>query len=275
MRSCGSWSGASIRSVGCLFAWELPQYLICYGLIVFVGWRKLRPEMRPWLILLSLANVSMLTSVLNGNVDMLYILLVLLAWLLREKRWWSVLFLGLACATKQLAWFFLPFYAVLIWRSMGLKEAAGRLSIAGAIALAINLPFILWNPHAWLAGVLAPVADPMYPSGAGFVALGLNPLFPLLPGVVYTTLEALAMLFCIACYWRVCKSRPESAMLLAILPLFFAWRSLPSYFYCIALPLFILQAAPVVQTLRVQDQTGMELRVPGPAKEPVPGRSEL
>src|SRR6266851_4207764 len=33
-----------------------------------------------------------------------------------------------------------------------------------------------------------------------------------------------------------------SAMLLAVLPLFFAWRSLPSYFYCAAFPLFILLA---------------------------------
>ena len=233
------------------FAWlktnnALPLYLICYALIVFIGWKKVRPEMRPWLILLSLANVSMLTSVLNGILDIQYILFILLAWLLRNERWWSVIFLGLACATKQLAWYFLPFYAVLIWRSSGLKEALARLSIVGAIALAINLPFILWNAHAWLASVLAPVADPMYPSGAGVVALGLTPLFPLLPSAVYTALEALAMLLCIAWYWRICKSRPEAAMLLAMLPLFFAWRSLPSYFYCVALPLFILQVARVL-----------------------------
>src|SRR5712692_3985963 len=223
----------------------LPLYLICYFLIVFIGWKKLRPEMRPWLILLSLANVSMLTSVLNGNADMLYILLILLAWLLRDARWWSVICLGLAFATKQLAWFFIPFYAILIWRHAGLKEATGRLSMAGIVALAINLPFILWNPHAWLAGVLAPVADPMYPMGVGLVALSSTPALPLLPGVVYAALEALAMLFCIAWYWRICKSRPEAAMLLAVLPLFFAFRSLPSYFYCAALPLFILQVVRV------------------------------
>lgn len=233
------------------FAWlktnnALPLYLICYVLIVFIGWKKVQPEMRPWLILLSLANVSMLTSVLNGNADMLYILLILLAWLLRDRRWWSMLCLGLALATKQPAWLFLPFYAILIWQYRGLKEAVGRLSMAGVIALAINLPFMAWNFHAWLAGVLAPIADPMFPSGVGLVALGLTPLLPLLPGVVYTALEALAMLFCIAWYWRICKSRPEAAMLLAVLPLFFAWRSLPSYFYCAALPLFILQVVRVL-----------------------------
>jgi Glycosyltransferase family 87 len=224
----------------------LPLYLICYVLIVFIGWKKVHPEMRPWLLLLSLANVSMLTSVLNGNADMLYILLILLAWLLRDTRWWSALCLGLAISTKQPAWLFLPFYAILIWRHRGLKEAVGRLSMAGAIALAINLPFMLWNFHAWLAGVLAPVADPMFPSGVGVVALGLTPALPPLPGVIYTALEVLAMLFCLMWYWRICKSRPEAAMLLAVLPLFFAWRSLPSYFYCAALPLFILQVARVL-----------------------------
>jgi hypothetical protein len=71
-----------------------------------------------------------------------------------------------------------------------------------------------------------------------------------LPTVAYTSLEALAMLFCIAWYWRICKSRPEAALLLAVLPLFFAWRSLPSYFYCAALPLFILQVARVLPRQR-------------------------
>ena len=32
-------------------------------------------------------------------------------------------------------------------------------------------------------------------------------------------------------------------MLLAVIPLFFAWRSLQSYFYCSAFPLFLLMAA--------------------------------
>ncbi len=218
----------------------LPLYLLSYLAIVFIGWRKLRPEMRPWLLLIALANASMLTSVLNGNVDIFNTLLILLAWLLLDARWWSAMLLGLALATKQLAWFFLPFYAILIWRRYGLREAIGRVSIAALLMLAINLPFILWNPHAWLAGVLAPIADPMYPLGAGLVALSLTSILPLLPGIVYSVLEAIAMLLCLLWYWRICKSRPETAMLLAVLPLFFAWRSLPSYFYCAALPLFIL-----------------------------------
>ncbi|HVB73818.1 MAG TPA: hypothetical protein VNE38_09705 [Ktedonobacteraceae bacterium] len=217
----------------------LPFYLLCYLLIMFIGWKKVRPELRPWLLLASMADVSMWTAVIGGSLDLFYILLVLLSWLLLDSRWWSAIFLGLAFATKQLAWFYVPFYAILVWRRYSLREASWRISAAGLIALAINLPFILWNPQAWLAGVLAPVADPMFAMGAGIVALSSIPIFPTF---IYTTLEALAMLCCVAWFWRICKSRPEAAMILAVLPLFFAWRSLPSYFTCAALPIFILQS---------------------------------
>ncbi|TMD45122.1 MAG: hypothetical protein E6I93_16910 [Chloroflexi bacterium] len=221
----------------------LPFYLLCYLLLVIIGLKVVRPEIRPWLLLLSLANVSMWTSVVGGNVDLLYILFIVLAWLAQDSRRWSAIFLGLAIASKQPAWLFVPFYAIMILRQYNFKEVLYRLSIAGIIALALNLPFILWSPQAWFAGVLAPIADPMFPLGVGLIAVSFTPLVPILPGTVYLALEAIAMLFCLGWYWRICKQHPESAMLLAVLPLFFAWRSLPSYFYCAAFPIIILQAA--------------------------------
>jgi uncharacterized membrane protein len=131
----------------------------------------------------------------------------------------------------------------MVWRHYGLKEMFYRLFIAGSLGLAINLPFILWNPQAWVAGILAPVADPMFPMGVGLVGLSVTHLLPYLPTWIYTTLEGCAMLGSVVVYWRICRTRPEIAMLLAVLPLFFAWRSLPSYFYCAAFPLFVLMAA--------------------------------
>jgi uncharacterized membrane protein len=139
----------------------LAFYLICYIVLIAIAWKVARPELRPWILLLSLANVSMWTSVVGGNLDVLNILLIVLAWLLRERGWWSALFLGLALASKQLSWFFVPFYAMMVWRQYNFTEAARRCAIAGGIALAINIPFILWNPHAWIAGVMAPMSDPM------------------------------------------------------------------------------------------------------------------
>jgi uncharacterized membrane protein len=128
----------------------------------------------------------------------------------------------------------------MVWRNYSFKEAVRRLSIAGAVALAINLPFILWDPHAWLSGILAPVVDPMFPMGDGLISLSFASVLPFFPTWVYSILEVSTMFLCLGWYWRVCKKYPEAAIILAFVPLFFAWRSLPSYFYCSAYPLFVL-----------------------------------
>ena len=185
----------------------------------------------------------MLSAALGGDLDLWYVLLLVVAWLLREKRWRSALFLGLALASKQIAWFFVPFYLILIWRQHSLREGVLRLTIAGSVALAVNLPFIIWNPGAWLAGVLAPMADPMFPLGVGLVNLSSSHLLPYLPNWLYLALEAGAMAAVLAYYWRICRACPEAAMFLAVVPLFLAWRSLPSYFSCTAFPLFVLMVA--------------------------------
>lgn len=225
-------------------------YFASYLVLVALAWKLVRPELRPWVLLLGLANVGMLSSVAGGNLDIFNILLIVFAWLLRERKWSSAVFLGLAVATKQPSWLLVPFYAIMVWRHYDFKEAVRRLTIAGVVALAINLPFILWDPHAWLSGVLAPVVDPMFPLGDGFISLSFASLMPFFPGWVYDVLEVSTMFICLVWYWRVCKERPEAALLFAFMPLFFAWRSLPSYFYVSAFPLFILLTSRGLPRLR-------------------------
>src|SRR5216117_1023943 len=180
----------------------LPFYLLSYLLLMGLAVKIARPEMRLWVLLLGVANVSMWSSTAWANLDIFYTLLIVLVWLLRDKRWSSAILLGLALASKQIAWFFIPFYMIMVLRHYGWKECVYRLAIAGSIGLAINLPFILWNPQAWLAGILAPVADPMFPMGVGIVNLSVTHLIPYLPERVYTVLQIAAFLISIALYWR-------------------------------------------------------------------------
>jgi len=221
----------------------LPFYLLCYLLLIALAWKLAHPEIRPWIVLLAIANVPMLASTRGGNVDILYILLVMLAWWFRNHRWSSAVYFGLALASKQIAWYFAPFYLIMIWRHYGFKEAIYRMAIASGLGLLINLPFIMWDWKAWLAGVMAPVADPMFPMGVGLINLSDTHLLPYLPQTVYALLEGVAMLLVLVWYWHICRKRPEAALLLAFLPLFFAWRSLSSYFYCAAFPIFIVMTA--------------------------------
>jgi uncharacterized membrane protein len=223
----------------------LPFYLCCYLALVALGWSAARKELRPWIVVFALANISMWSSVVGGNLDVLTILFVVMAWLWRRHRWRSALALGLALACKQPAWFYLLFYALLLIRTSSWGEAARRILIAVGVMLIFNLPFMLWNPQAWFAGVMAPIADPMFPMGVGLVGLVGSPfMHTYLPGTVYAVLEyAIFYPACLLWYWNLCRSHPEAAMLLAVLPLFFAWRSLPSYFACAAFPMFLLLAA--------------------------------
>jgi uncharacterized membrane protein len=221
----------------------LSFYVLSYLVLIGIALKMARPELRPWVLLLSLANVPMWSSTIGGNLDVFNILLLALTWLLRDKRWWSAICLGLAIATKQIAWYFIPFYIIMVLRQYGFKEALYRSIIAGGVGLAINLPFILWNAHAWMAGIMAPIADPMFPLGVGIINLSTSHLLPYFSTKVYTVLEGLAMITALIWYWRICKKHPEAVMLLAVLPLFFAWRSLPSYFYCVAYPVFVLMSS--------------------------------
>lgn len=225
----------------------LPLYLLCYLLLLAVAYKVARPELRPWVLLLGMANVPMWSTTASGNLDILYVLFIVIAWLMRNHRWRSAVFLGLAIASKQIAWLFLPFYLIMIWRQYGLAEAIRRLTIAAGIFLVCNLPFILWNPQAWLAGVLVPIADPMFPLGEGLINLSIVHLLPFFSTSVYQVLEGIALLLSLAWYWRLSRRHPEAAMLLAVVPLLFAWRSLPTYFYCAAFPIFVLMVA---KTLR-------------------------
>jgi uncharacterized membrane protein len=221
----------------------LPLFLASYILLVIVAWRCARPAVRRWLLLLSMANLPMWDSTFGSNLDVFCFLFITLAWLQRDRRWHSACFLGLAVASKQLAWLFVPFYVLLIWRSISPREASLRFSLIIGIFLLFNLPFIVWNPPAWLAGVFAPMIDPMFPLGVGLIALSNAHVLPYLPDWCYGLLEGTAMLGALAWYRRECLRYPEAAMALAVLPLFFAWRSLPSYFAGIAFPLFVLLVA--------------------------------
>ncbi|HEX5439298.1 MAG TPA: glycosyltransferase 87 family protein [Ktedonobacterales bacterium] len=225
------WAGLS--SVVLFFA-------LCLLALTVLLVRSAPPDSRVWLALLVLADAPLLNAALVGDLDVFYILLLFIAW-----RWWrrpvvSTVAFGLALAAKQLAWFFAPFYLLLVWRRSGAREAVKRLVGGVAIFAVINAPFVINNPEAWLRGVLAPQIDPMFPLGNGLVRLSLAGVLPLAPAPVYLALEALAIAACLLVYWRQPRPGAGLGFVLAVTPLWFAWRSLTTYFYFVTLPALAL-----------------------------------
>ncbi len=218
----------------------VPLTLLCWLALVALLVMAAPRDLRLWVGLLALADVPLLNAAGVADPDILYLLPLFAAWRWRERGALSAVTLGLALAAKQLAWFSAPFYAALVWRERGWRAALARLAGSGAVFAVINLPFFINNPRAWLSGVLAPQLDPMFPLGNGLIRLALSGMLPLAPTPVYTALELLTMVAALVWYWRTCLRAPALGYALAVAPLFFAWRSLTTYFYFTALPALAL-----------------------------------
>jgi hypothetical protein len=80
----------------------------------------------------------------------------------------------------------------------------------------------------------------MFARGAGLVFLSTNGILALFPATTYLVLEAIVGLIVLGVAWRTRHTSPELGAVLPMLPLFFAWRSLFSYFFL--LPLFAIAA---------------------------------
>jgi len=210
-------------------------YLGCLlAAMAVIVWRS-STTLRPF-VLTGLLGASCLAAfTVGGSADLLYALPLVVAWIWRDRLGGAIAF-GLAVAIKQIAWFVAPFYLIAVVGTSGWRAAVRHAAIAAAIFAVTNLPFIAWHPGDWVAGVLTPVVEPMFPRGSGIVFLGTNAGLPLLSPNAYFALEGIAMLVSLAIAWRARRTSPEIGIALALIPLFFAWRSLFSYFFLI--PLF-------------------------------------
>jgi hypothetical protein len=232
-------------------------YVLCLIAAMALVVLRTPTGLRPFMLTAVLGAASLAAFTVSGSADLLYVLPLAAAWLWRERRW-SALAYGVAAATKQLAWFFAPFYLIAVVTTHGWREGLRRGAIAAAIFVVTNLPFLALHPADWFEGVTTPLSDPMFPRGAGIVFLGTNGGLPLLPSTAYLALEAIVALACVAVAWRSRRTSPELGVVLALVPLFFAWRSLFSYFFLI--PLF---AAVAIARMPLGDLTPERARAAG------------
>jgi hypothetical protein len=213
----------------------VPLYLGCALAASLLIFRRSPRRIRPVLGLLLLGNTPLLLDEVGGTTDSLYGLILVLYWQCRGRALLAGLLLGLGAATRQQVWFFLPFLLYLGWRGGGRADLARRGGGTLAAFLACNLPFIAAGPGAWLTGILGPMQDPLFAEGVGFVSLALGKFLPLWPSAVYSGMELLLFVVAFVFFTRRCATAPGLAMVLPLLPLVVAWRSLHTYFLLLPL----------------------------------------
>ena len=199
--------------------------------LAYVVWQAPR-NLAIWLLAAAAVSLELWNSIASGETGSLCFPFLLLGWvLLRKNLWLSALFMGLAVATKQVAWFFVPFYLILIFRTMGIKKSLSATAIVFGAFLAINIPFIIDDPGLWLSSLIAPMTDNMFPLGVGIISLVSSGVLDIRSPLIFSILEIGVAVVAIIWYFRNCRRYPHAGPVLAVLPLFFAWRSLWPYFF--------------------------------------------
>ena len=210
-------------------------YLAEIVALVLILLRKVRIPWRPLVSAGVVGNTVIVRQNILAGVDPTWWALLTLAWIFVESRWFSPIAVGLAVASRQPAWFGAPFYVLGIWKRNGRAEALRRAAIVAVVALLPNLPFIIDNADAFFDGVGAPMLGALAPYGVGFVRLGIDGAFPLLPRAVYSVLAGISLVALAAVLWRFWRLVPIGALIFPFVPLYLAWRSLQNYFGSIPL----------------------------------------
>lgn len=185
------------------------------------------------------ASRDLYGAALAGINDILWVAPLAISLVLWSRdRWrYSALAIGIACAMKQQPWLVTPFLAIWLWKeSIDVSNFARRArecilwGLGGFLAL--NLPFMIWNPRAWLAGVLTPMfgSEPaLVHQGVGLTLLTMSGQV-ILPKSYYTVLTMAVFSLSVVLYWLWFDRLKWTAWLAPGVILFFNYRSLANYF---------------------------------------------
>ena len=220
--------------------------LICLGVILWISYQV--PPAWRLAALFSAGTGFCIVYSLPVDTEIVCIALLLAAWHLRERKWLAPVLLGLACAFKQYSWLFIPFFILEIWLTEGGRASLRWLGVVLAEFLLPNLPYMIMSPAAWSRSLLLPVSEPLFPQGIGFMSLSLGHLLPYGPPILYSGLELLAFGGLLWLQFRYHRQLGDAVLLLAVVPLIFAFRSPPNYFAF--LPWLALYGANRVYALR-------------------------
>jgi len=202
--------------------------LLAMGYVIY-----LLPSNKRYLFLgAAIISLELWTSIANGDTGALVFPFLLLAWvLIRKNIWFSAVCMGIAAATKQTAWFFIPFYSIAVFKTIGLKRVGYIMAIMVSIFLAANLPFAIRDFGPWITSIVTPMSNNMFPVGVGLVSLVTNGIIKVNSPFIFNIVEFMLLGCGIIWYFFYFKRYPCLGPVLAIFPIFFAWRSLFGYFF--------------------------------------------
>jgi uncharacterized membrane protein len=188
--------------------------------------------------------------------------------------WIGPVALGAACSIKQLPWFCVPFLAtgvVLEARRQGRRPGPvliRYMTPVAAVFTAVNLPFVVWDPGAWLHGTLTPFGEPLVADGQGLVTLATHGITGGVDLTLLTAAGALAYVAILVAFVVWYPSLKRVWPLLMPVAFFFSSRSLASYLVDL-FPVALVAATTVMTVPRVvADGKSRPWQPPSPRPRP-------
>jgi uncharacterized membrane protein len=152
--------GIPVAMIGeLLFGWYDIRflYLLSFLLLAVCGMKLASdPQRRSIVLMLLLFNPLFVQFFVAGFNDVFFLGWIALGSLLltRRRLLWASLAFGLAFASKQSAWFLIPFFLNHLFASTGGKISwraiARSLAPACAVFMIVVVPFFLWSPKSFL-----------------------------------------------------------------------------------------------------------------------------
>ncbi len=222
------------------YAIGIDNSILIYGLIVVAAIAytalQLPGDKRLIFIIAAIISMDIWNCIFNSSISNMVFPFLLIAWVtLDKKKAISPIAMGIAAAAKQTAWFFIPFYLILDWKTNGFKAALKSTGIIGLVFFAVNGYFIFQYPQLWFDSVIYPMTEPAFPEGVGIITWVTSGWLNIQSQILFAVMEVTVFTGAVIWYIRNAKKYPDAGPLLAVLPLFFAWRSLSSYFFYITI----------------------------------------
>ena len=156
------------------FAIGIKNTIIIYAIIIIAALvyttLQLPKDKRLIFVLAVIISMDIWNCIFNSSISNMVFPFLLIAWItLDKKKPVSPIAMGIAAAAKQTAWFFIPFYLILDWKTNGLKSALKSTGIIGLVFFAVNGYFIFQDPQLWFDSVIYPMTEPAFPEGVGII----------------------------------------------------------------------------------------------------------
>lgn len=170
--------------------------------VLFLYYRKRKfTDFYPYAAFALLININWIYYSVGGVTDIVWVVLVALAYVYRSDVYASGALFGLAVAFKQTPALLFPFFLYFLYMEGG-RSARRSISFAGATAagfLLPNIPFIMMSPVDWLHNVAGVASQPIVGIGLGPSILAFTGVLQI-ASIVFFAIPALILAACFVVY---------------------------------------------------------------------------